>query len=262
MAKKQNSDEIYANVYITKDYERFAFLEDNRAVKQNRVNKIKGSIQEVGYILQPILVNEKYQIIDGQGRFNACMEMELPVLYVMQKGIGVGECRKLNMNQENWKPWDWICSYADGGNVDYQRFRTFVNNTEGLPISVITPLAFGRYRDERWIDEAVRKGQMKFSKEDAKRLRWEIDYILQLKDTMKMLTGRKRGFCGALAFAYRHLDIGQRNNLITVIKRNTSIMKMHPAIKDNLEMFDKFYNKNRKKDKINLQAEWLIEKIT
>lgn len=69
------ADKVIAKVYQTTNYDKFCFLEDNRAVKQSRVKKIKDSIDDVGYLYQPVLVNEQYQIIDGQGRFNACKEM-------------------------------------------------------------------------------------------------------------------------------------------------------------------------------------------
>lgn len=69
-------------VYVTKDYSIFNFLESNRAVNQNQVKKIVKSIQEKGYYPVPILVDDNYSIIDGQHRFTAVEQLNLPVYYI------------------------------------------------------------------------------------------------------------------------------------------------------------------------------------
>ena len=58
-------------IYETTSYSQFKTMEGNRAVKDGRVNKIVESINKIGYVLSPILVNEKMEVIDGQGRLSA-----------------------------------------------------------------------------------------------------------------------------------------------------------------------------------------------
>ena len=53
-------------VYVTENYSIFNFLESNRAVNQNQVKKIVKSIQAKGYYPVPILVDDNYNIVDGQ----------------------------------------------------------------------------------------------------------------------------------------------------------------------------------------------------
>lgn len=57
-------------IYKTDDHTLFKKLEGNRDVRS--VEKIIKSIDNVGYVLSPILVNEKYEVIDGQNRLEAC----------------------------------------------------------------------------------------------------------------------------------------------------------------------------------------------
>ena len=64
-------DKKVMNVYSTENYRRFKKLLDNREVTPQRVNQIMKSIRDVGYIVSPIIVNEKYEVIDGQGRLAA-----------------------------------------------------------------------------------------------------------------------------------------------------------------------------------------------
>ncbi len=100
-------------ILSTKDYEEFKRLKGNRAVETKRVEKIKKSINDVGYITSPILVNEKMEIIDGQGRFQALKELGMPIEYIVQSGIGIKECVSMNINQTNWNTKDYIKTYAE-----------------------------------------------------------------------------------------------------------------------------------------------------
>ena len=58
-------------INTTGDYGIFKRLKGNRTVTRSRVEKIKNSINKVGYIKSPIVVNEKREVIDGQGRCQA-----------------------------------------------------------------------------------------------------------------------------------------------------------------------------------------------
>lgn len=76
-------------VKFTTDYKMFRTMPENRIVKQARVAKIIMSFRKVGYIPIPIVVNERYEVIDGQGRLSACQQLGIPVSYMVIPGIGV-----------------------------------------------------------------------------------------------------------------------------------------------------------------------------
>ena len=63
----------------------FKTMDGNRLLKNDRVNKIVESINAVGYILSPILVNEKMEVIDGQGRLAALERLKMPVHYMVPR---------------------------------------------------------------------------------------------------------------------------------------------------------------------------------
>lgn len=255
------SDKICGHIYTTKDYDKFKFLEENREVKKRRVKKIKDSILDVGYVLQPILVNENMEIIDGQGRFNACLELELPILYMVEEGKGIEECRRLNLGQENWAIWDWVNSYADGGNVDYQRFRTFVNGSQ-LSLNVLLPLPFGVCIANSGIRNAIKEGKLHFSKATLDKVKWEADYLERFIPTTKKMKGRNGCFYGALVYAYRNLDTIQRNRLFDVVQKNSLILEMYSSIELNLKAFDTAYNKGlQKNNRINLELLYRTDSV-
>lgn len=106
-------------IYQTENYSIFKRLSGNRGVEDSRVLSILKSIQNVGYIKNPIIVNEKYEVIDGQGRLEACKRLGLPVYYSIAEGAGIEECIAMNINQKNWKVEDYINSYGELGINSY-----------------------------------------------------------------------------------------------------------------------------------------------
>lgn len=107
-------------VFKTSDYDIFKKLSGNREILNQRKLLIISSIKERGWIRNPIIVNEKMEIIDGQGRFEALKELGMPIEYVISYGATIEDCVALNMKQANWKAIDFIKCYAELGYIDYQ----------------------------------------------------------------------------------------------------------------------------------------------
>ena len=104
-----------ANIMATYNYEQFKLLDGNRDVKHFK--KLVKSIMEIGILYQPILVNELFEIVEGQGRYFALKKLGKPVIYTVQPGIGIKECRHLNSCSTNWGLKDYIHSYATGSDA-------------------------------------------------------------------------------------------------------------------------------------------------
>lgn len=85
-------------VFLESNLSKFKLLDGNRSIEESRVNKIIDSIKTVGFINSPIVCNEHYEIIDGQGRLEACKRLGLAIPYIVIDGLGVDECRAMNVN--------------------------------------------------------------------------------------------------------------------------------------------------------------------
>jgi len=112
-------------VQVTKDYGLFKTIDGNRDVNELHVKRLTTSMQEK-HLISPIIVNEKYQIIDGQHRFTAASELELPVYYIVIPGYGLSDVQRLNQNSKNWAVSDFLDGYCNVGKEDYIRFKKFV----------------------------------------------------------------------------------------------------------------------------------------
>ena len=73
--------EIY--IQKSKDYNIFKTLTGNRELNISHKEKLKKSFKE-NYLISPIIINEKYEIIDGQHRFNAARELGYYVYYILR----------------------------------------------------------------------------------------------------------------------------------------------------------------------------------
>lgn len=116
---------VVSQVVQTNDHSKFNRLIGNRTVNKVHVKRLKSSFQK-SYLMSPIIVNEKFQIIDGQHRFEAAKELGLPVNYIMVKGYGLDEVRALNENASNWGKKEHLHAYVELGYPAYIQFQQFM----------------------------------------------------------------------------------------------------------------------------------------
>jgi hypothetical protein len=107
------------SVQWTKDYGRFKVLRANRIINDNHVRKLKKSMGEK-QIPVPIVVNEKYEVIDGQHRKKALEQMEAWIPYIVIEGLSLPDTIRLNHDQANWKLLDYVYAFVERGNKDYE----------------------------------------------------------------------------------------------------------------------------------------------
>ena len=112
-------------MHQTNDYAIFKTLEGNRHVNKLHVRRLRNSFQRK-YLMSPIIVNEKYEIIDGQHRFEAAKEAGVALNFIVVTGYGLLEVQALNENMKNWKKEDYLSSFCDLGHPEYQKFRDFM----------------------------------------------------------------------------------------------------------------------------------------
>ena len=126
-------------VFQSNAYERFTLLHGNRKVNPLHVKRLKQSFSKQ-YLISPILVNENYQIIDGQHRFCAAKEMNLPINYFMISGYGLPEIQMLNTNTSNWTSKDYLKAFCDMGNPEYLEVQKFHETYPEFSIESVTKM--------------------------------------------------------------------------------------------------------------------------
>jgi hypothetical protein len=111
-------------VHTTTDYFLFKPIDGNRNKNLLHINRLKKSMAET-YLFTIIIVNEKYEIIDGQHRFDVIQDLQLPLNYVVCNGYGLNEVHILNQNSKTWTSDDYLDGYCKLGYKDYIQYRDF-----------------------------------------------------------------------------------------------------------------------------------------
>ena len=116
------------NVLKTKDYDQFSFIDGNRDINKENLTRIKQSMAEK-YIPVPIIVNDEYEIIDGQHRFLAAKSLNLAIYFIIIPNLKLEDVQRLNTNSANWAYKQYLQSYCKLGYRDYLLFRDFQKDT-------------------------------------------------------------------------------------------------------------------------------------
>lgn len=117
---------LQEQVYKTTDYFLFKSIDGNRNKNLLHINRLKKSMSQ-NYLFTVIIVNEKYEIIDGQHRFEVIKELKLPLYYIICEGYGLNEVHILNQNSKTWNADDYLTGYCNLGYEDYIKYRDFKN---------------------------------------------------------------------------------------------------------------------------------------
>ena len=124
MTVMQPMAQVVGQVCQTMDYSLFKTLKGNRDVNQAHLHRLTKSVAKQ-YLLSPIVVNERFEIIDGQHRFQAAKANNLPIYYIVAIGYSLNEVQILNSNSSNWRNVDYLKAYCDMGVEAYLKFRAY-----------------------------------------------------------------------------------------------------------------------------------------
>lgn len=240
-------------VLSTSDYSLFKTLDGNRAVNKLHVKRLKQSFLNA-YLLSPILVNNKYQIIDGQHRFEAAKELKLPVNYIVCKNYGLKEVQILNTNMKNWKKEDYLNGYCDLKYPEYLQFRKFMEKYPDFGIAsaetLLTEFLGGRTESIEGIRTHQRyfeEGELKIP--DFKKSCESANKILMIKPFYNGFN--RRAFVTAMAGIFRIQEYSH-TKFLERLKSNPSMIKDCSNVGQYKIMIEEIYN-FRSREKLSLR---------
>lgn len=251
------------NIYETTDYNLFVFPEWNRDVSNARVVKMIESINTVGWLEQPVLVNEKYEVIDGQSRVKALEKMGLPVQFIIKPGIGRKECQNLNRFQKNWSTMNYIDSYAFDGNDNYVWLKNMLKEYRDLTSAVVFTVAVSGGTSHAIgaaeYYQIIEKGEVDVSGEKRKAAEAAMFYLSRFVETVRYLGGRKDKFFSAIMFLYLLDTIDNERLYKTVNNARFDRLVSSSTVEGYLRQFDSLYNKGLAKIKrIDVEHEYRV----
>lgn len=112
----------------TMKFSKFTGLNGNRSIDFPHLGRLITSIDDQNLLEHnPILVNDKFEVIDGQHRLMAAMELDTPIYYIVLEGAGLKHAQRLNANTRSWNLKDFMDSYVDLGKKEYVKLKSFVD---------------------------------------------------------------------------------------------------------------------------------------
>jgi hypothetical protein len=130
-------------VHVTRNLNVFKFLKGNRPPNPQHIKRLSQSIVDNGMLCNPILVNEKYEIIDGQHRLLAAKAINSPIYYIIINGYALNQVHALNINQKNWTKKEFLEGYVSMGLKDYIILKNFWLRNKWLQLSDVIALCSG-----------------------------------------------------------------------------------------------------------------------
>lgn len=181
-SKKIMTEQAYTlPVFKTQDYTIFKKLNGNRELYPNHIKRLVKLIGKNEKFTEknPIVVNERMEIIDGQHRLAAFESYKKEkgispdIFYLKVKGLKLGDARSMNAGSKAWLPKDYAKAYALEGNVNYKIYLEFLEEF-GLSHHVLQAYLDvydgGGHRTQPFRDGLFKVTDKKKSREDIMKL--------------------------------------------------------------------------------------------
>ena len=230
-------------VHTTKDYCMFKSIDGNRQKNELHVKRLLRSMKE-RYLFNVIIVNEKYEIIDGQHRFDCIKQLGLPMYYVVCPGYGIDEVHKLNANSKNWSADDFLIGYCDLGLKDYLIFREF-KKKYSFGMNECIGLLYGVHNGDS--HKMFTSGRFKIKNlQEAERKADLISMVATYYHGWK-----RRSFVYAMS-ALLNRDNFIFSEFIQKLKHQPKALVDCPSVSSYIALIEEIYN-YRRRDKVNLR---------
>ena len=231
-------------VLVTKNYKQFKKVNGNRELNQLHLKRLTESVNENDLLFaNPILVNERYEIIDGQHRFEVCQKLGKPVHYIKCKGLGLKEIQILNANSKNWKLLDYIEGYCDMGLSEYCYLKSEINRTN-LGISILMAL-MANNGDNSNATNSLKNGTLKlpYKKRALTVSKWVADYEQYYEGS------KRRSFVIAL-MTLHGLKGYNHKQMMKKLKYQSSKLVDCTSSKSYLALLEEIYNYKERGEKL------------
>ena len=139
------------------NYDDFSFINGNRNVIKGKVGKLVKSIKQLDLTMyNPILVTKTGKIVDGQHRFEACKELNLPIYYVVIDDQKANEAMiLLNRYQSQWRQLDFLNYDANNIGDHYKDLYDFYDQNKWLGISNVIVIYPDKFINATQLREAT-----------------------------------------------------------------------------------------------------------
>lgn len=154
-------------ILSTTTYDMFKIIKGNRNIYPSHVADLTLSITQENLLAQnPILVNEKMEIIDGQHRLEVAKNNKLEIFYLVIPGTSIDQVIMLNAHKKSWNAKDYIDSYVSRGKEDYIWLKNFMDDYQ---LTVTQAVIFMVGGENSHLFDIIKKGTFRIVPETRER---------------------------------------------------------------------------------------------
>jgi len=196
--KRESSQEVN-KVYKTNDLNIFNQIEGNRPPNPQHIRRLAQSIKENGLLCNPILVNEKMEVIDGQHRLLAAEEVKCGIYYVKLDNYNLDQVHALNLNQKNWTKKDFMNGYAMMGIASYVNLKKFAQINKDYNLDTCIALCSNKSASGQYgVTQKFKRGQKYINiKEIFNEGTWkgkDFNYAQELANKIRLIKPYYEGY--------------------------------------------------------------------
>lgn len=249
-------DKEIGKIYKTKEYDKFFRYKWNREINRNTISKIDKSVQENGWRIEPIIVNEKYGIIDGQHRYIYAKENNLEIYYMVIPGLNEEDCQIINSVRTSWLTADYIRYHAIQGNSSYARLMSLTETYKTINLTSIIYALIGSHSQGNYQRNIV-NGRFRCTDDEYYEATKVLDYLTTLMPIIKSIKGKRVSLCNAIIFCYKtgQVDMNRiEKQLINMSNNINGIVDMETALSELERIYN--YGIKKKENNVYLVTEW------
>lgn len=235
------NDSTTVQIKSTTDYDKFVILGANRDLNEGHVAKLVRAMTETGNLtkIDPITINERGEVIDGQHRLEACKQLEVPVYYMEFEGLNIDDATQMNLLHRNWNNLDYAKRYATTGNKNYIRYLQLVEDYPTITGTVIVIAVYGR--NVVRMNSIFKEGEFEL---DEEFLPTVIDRLEKLITIQNVVGPLQRGIAKAFV---QSMDISgyKHEQMLKKLVSYPILYRPYTQLADNLRMLEDIYNHNQ-----------------
>lgn len=237
-----NNEITTPEVLVTTNYNQFKKLEGNRPFNKGLIVALLESIQNDGNYLQynPIIVNDKMEVIDGQHRLKVAEDLSLPIYYIVAKGLKLNETRVLNSQKRNWTSADYLNAFIIQGDRDAMELRDFMKEYK-FTIAIAVRILSGSESADKMKDFRAGKFEIK-----------DMDWAHEVASLLSLIRDYSpdyaHGHTACLRAVMRlHDELKDPKRFERKLKQYNAIITRRPSTKDYLKQFESILNAGESK---------------
>lgn len=247
------------SVFTTKNYDMFKIIKGNRPIDAANLARLIKSFK-IQYLYTVVILNEFFEIIDGQHRVEACKQLGLEVNYTVIPGLRLKDCQLYNTVGKIWTKKTFHESYCILGSPAYLMLEEFrvnypeftlstaeaivTNNVAGMDNTKREKLGNGKTKDNERV-HYFREGKFVFNKvkgyETAAKIREYRPYFQYYSNGT---------FVRALITLFKKKSYNH-DRMINKLKKQPTTLAKCPTATTYIQLLDKIYN-YRTPDKVSL----------